>query len=454
MKAKPVMEKVWKALYIAGAAAALVLILSLVTIQVLRPRLTLGDQNVTVEAGGVFDARTLVSKISYAAWEDVTVTGEVDTSVPGEYEVTLTLDGRDKTVKVRVVDTAAPVFAPMASCEIFEGGSLTAEDLVDCARDAQEITWSIDLNGADLNTAGTYTVYVTAADPSGNETKQGVTVTVKVYDSTPPVISGVDSTGIYIGRDFDPMEGITVTDDLDPAPVVTVDTAGLDITKQGRYVLTYTAVDASGNETTVERVIQVSNKERFIYTTAGGATWNATGRAPHPYLVAVNRAMCTVTVYGKDDNGNYTVPVKAMACSVGRDGHQTLRGEYKTSERIEWCYMVDGTWGRYAIRIYRGLMFHSVPYYSIDKGDMEWEEYNKLGEPASLGCVRLCISDILWLYENCPFSFTAVIYDDTVEAGPLGKPEMADIDGSYEEARGWDPTDPDPENPWHSIIAE
>jgi len=419
--------------------------------------LTVTEQSVTVEAGTSFDPRTLVKDLPEARWEDLRVAGNVNTQVPGEYEVELSLNGkRGQTVSITVVDTTAPLFKVKPAIEVYEGASLTAEELVDLSsvQDVQPITWSLDLNGADLNTAGAYTVYVIASDPSGNESRQSVDLAVKVYDVAAPEIAGAEATGVYIGSEFDPMKGVTVTDDLDVAPTLTVDVSGLDLTKQGRYVITYTAKDASGNEAILERVIQVGEAGNFIYTTAGGATWNATGRSPHPYLVAVNRSACTITIYGKDGNGNYTVPVKAMACSVGREGHETKAGEYKTGERFEWCYMVDGTWGRYAIRIYKGLMFHSVPYYTKAVDDLEWEEFNKLGEPASLGCVRLCMEDIMWLYENCEYSFSAVVYDDTVEAGPLGKPESVRIDGSYENARGWDPTDPAPENPWHAILTE
>lgn len=41
-----------------------------------------------------------------------------------------------------------------------------------------------------------------------------------------------------------------------------------------------------------------------------------------------------------------------------------------------------------------------------------------------------------------------LIYDDTETPGPLGKPETIKIPPEHEWA-GWDPTDPDENNPWH-----
>ncbi len=97
-------------------------------------------------------------------------------------------------------------------------------------------------------------------------------------------------------------------------------------------------------------------------------------------------------------------------------------------------------------------LFHSVPYLSSSKDTLETEEYNKLGSPASLGCVRLCVADAIWIYENCPVNTTVILYDDESSPGPLGKPESIKIplDSPY---AGWDPTDPDEANPWHAFSA-
>ena len=66
--------------------------------------------------------------------------------------------------------------------------------------------------------------------------------------------------------------------------------------------------------------------------------------------------------------------------------------------------MADGTEGLYAYRIidgvYNDIMFHSVPYYYDDPGSLEWEDYNKLGSVASMGCMRVCVADARWLCEN------------------------------------------------------
>lgn len=165
-----------------------------------------------------------------------------------------------------------------------------------------------------------------------------------------------------------------------------------------------------------------------------------------PYYIKVNRQQNTVTIYALDKEGYYTEPVKAMVCSVGK-GDATPTGTFRTQDRHSWCSLVGGVYGQYAYRIEGQIMFHSVPYYSMNKSDLETEEYNRLGEAASLGCIRLSVADAKWIYDNCPAGTIVTIYDSDY-AGPLGKP-AAEVLDAEDERSGWDPTDPDGRNPWN-----
>ncbi len=164
-----------------------------------------------------------------------------------------------------------------------------------------------------------------------------------------------------------------------------------------------------------------------------------------PYYIKVNRAQNIVTVYKADENGEYTVPFKSMTCSVGTDG-KTPTGTWKTSDKFRWGSLKGRVYGQYSTRIYGPYLFHSVPYFSQNCGDLEYEEYNKLGQPASAGCVRLCVADAKWIYDNCPAGTTVTIYD-SADPEPLPAPAPIRIDVN-DSRRGWDPTDPDPNNPW------
>jgi len=163
-----------------------------------------------------------------------------------------------------------------------------------------------------------------------------------------------------------------------------------------------------------------------------------------PYLIKVNRACNTVTIYEKDKKGKYTVPVKAMVCSVGT-GTRTLTGSFNTKEKYRWKLLNGNVWGQYATRIVGGILFHSVYYYGkCDPSTLATKEYNKLGTAASQGCIRLTVADAKWIYDNCPIGTQVIIYDDKNNPGPLGKPEPIILPLNVR----WDPTDPNENNPY------
>ena len=158
------------------------------------------------------------------------------------------------------------------------------------------------------------------------------------------------------------------------------------------------------------------------------------------YCVAVNRLRDCVTVFEKDEDGRYTVPIRAMICSTGED---TPLGVYETGDRVEWLSLFGDVYGQYATVIVGNILFHSVPYTEPRKDALRWDYYNLLGTGCSMGCVRLQVEDALWIFENCEPGTPVIIYEDE-DPGPLGRPTAPQLS----EGCTWDPTDPDPANPW------
>ncbi|MDE5780384.1 MAG: L,D-transpeptidase family protein [Lachnospiraceae bacterium] len=177
---------------------------------------------------------------------------------------------------------------------------------------------------------------------------------------------------------------------------------------------------------------------------------NVFGDETGEYLIKINRVQNCVTVYSQDDRGRYTVPVKSIVCSVGINLDDTPTGSFAISEKQEWGKLVDGSYGQYCSRIIDSIMIHSVPYNSNDKSTLKTEEFNKLGQPASLGCIRMRVTDAKWIFDNCPDGTAVIVYDDDVSPGPLGKPKTAMIPEGHEYG-GWDPTDDNESNPWKNL---
>ena len=163
------------------------------------------------------------------------------------------------------------------------------------------------------------------------------------------------------------------------------------------------------------------------------------------YYIKVNYGANAVTIYKKDENGYYSIPVKAMVCSCGTATPKS--GVYKTSKGYEWGTLEGGTFGRYSTRIIGGILFHSVPYTSESEDSLEYWEYDKLGTTASLGCVRLSVADTKWIFDNCEVG-TQVEFYTSSDPGPLGKPTAQKISDNVE-CRNWDPTDTSSNSPWN-----
>ena len=170
----------------------------------------------------------------------------------------------------------------------------------------------------------------------------------------------------------------------------------------------------------------------------------ASASEPESRRIVVSCADNTVAVFCS--NGAAEQLEKVFLCSVGPD---TPGGTFYTSQKYLWRYLYGDVYGQYATRITGDILFHSVPYVQQDPATLEYEEYNKLGTPASLGCVRLRVCDAKWIYDHCPLGTQVSIQAESFD-GAIEKPVIENIDFTDELRRNWDPTDPRPENPWRN----
>ena len=187
----------------------------------------------------------------------------------------------------------------------------------------------------------------------------------------------------------------------------------------------------------------------LLLVTSVGAPTESDAATKHPYYIKINRRQNCVTVYKLDEKGKYTIPVKAMACSVGVN-NATPTGTFSISNQYRWHTLMGNVYGQYCSRIVGGVLFHSVYYSAADPSTLAYNSYNRLGSAASHGCVRLNVADAKWIYDNCSSGTKVRIYDGN-DPGPLGKPNPVRIDTSSR-YRGWDPTDPNPKNPWRKMV--
>ncbi len=174
--------------------------------------------------------------------------------------------------------------------------------------------------------------------------------------------------------------------------------------------------------------------------------FGAEGEEEAQYRIEISCADNLVVVFQETAEGETLV--HTFCCSVGPD---TPGGTFTTSEKYPWRFLFGDVYGQYATRITGNILFHSVPYYEEDPSTLEFEEFNKLGTPASMGCIRLRVCDAKWIYDHC-----AIGTEVTIQAEPFAAsypaPNRTVLDTTDEERRGWDPTDPNPENPWRADL--
>lgn len=113
--------------------------------------------------------------------------------------------------------------------------------------------------------------------PSGEEQTPPAVQTspeTKPKDIQAPKIEGIHDFEIYQGDTISYLKGLTATDNLDPEPVITVDSSRVDLSSPGCYDVIYAVTDEAGNQnlyaarvTVLERKTEYVDLE-LIYQTA------------------------------------------------------------------------------------------------------------------------------------------------------------------------------------------
>ena len=133
------------------------------------------------------------------------------------------------------------------------------------------------------------------------------------------------------------------------------------------------------------------------------------------YYITVDITNQIVTVYVNGNTSDSGI-VRQMICSTGKSATPTPTGTFSlpnktyNTERTEWYYFPEyNCYAKWATRIYKGILFHSVLYTAAKKGPTK-SSTNALGSKASHGCVRLRVADAKWIAQNCPAGTKCKIY--------------------------------------------
>jgi len=214
---------------------------------------------------------------------------KVDVNKPGKYpiEITATDSAGNKstktveaeikdlfppTVEIKKNEVEYPLGTPKTPEEILHDAGVEVSD-----NSGETITPEVDMSGVDFNKPGSYEVEVKATDSAGNTTVGKVTI--KVLDTTPPVLNITNGEQTYeVGKQKTPAEiladaGVTVTDDSGEEIKPEVDMSGVDFNKPGDYEAEVKATDSSGNSVTGKITIHVVDTTPPVITGEKGKSF-------------------------------------------------------------------------------------------------------------------------------------------------------------------------------------
>lgn len=258
----------------------------------------------------------------------------------------------------------------------------------------------------------------------------------------------------------------------------------IDLKATGEYTVytyAYTAWDKWVQLSATEYEIEQSNlgKQGWVYEKVNGKKYkfyyvdnkkvtdltkilNLTPNGSNKMYIEVNRAAAVVTFYAYDsETQSYDIPIRSATVSVGRDvqtvaGASALNinssftpiGTYSVCSNgaavrysLKPMHEPDGStvYARWCTHIVGNVYFHAIAVHSQSHYALSSYSYNRLGGPASAGCIRMTVADAKWLYDYAPTGTQVkIVTGSTSDPGPYGKPATITISGV-----SYDPTDPE-----------
>lgn len=153
----------------------------------------------TIEVNEKYSNEIFFSKIENVNTDDIKVTYPEDfnISIPGTYNIELTIDEKNYSTVLNIIDTTKPELV-VKEKTIKESDTYNAKDFVDSCNDNStktcviEFYKGIDEEGNEITysnykEAGTYAIKISAKDDSGNETVQETKLTIQKENSKPEI---------------------------------------------------------------------------------------------------------------------------------------------------------------------------------------------------------------------------------------------------------------------------
>lgn len=297
-------------------------LLCLVLYWLMVPRIVLSPQR-NVEINSVVDYRSFISDVKHGNIDEVRVdSSQVNIHKVGNYQVIFHYEKIKKTMTLKVVDTTPPVVSTKEAKVALNQG-IKADDLIESISDASQ-TKTYFLEDYQFDKLGQKEVTIVVEDKFHNKTEKQVMVDI-VSDNEPPEIIA-SQLNVLIDHDIDIKSQISVYDDFDHDPEISIDTSQLNTSKAGTYPVVISVKDKSGNKSqkTIQVLVVTEEKHKVVYLTFDDGPSKHTPEV----LDILNRYGCQATFFITGMNPQYRNYIKIASDQGHTIGLHTYSHNY------------------------------------------------------------------------------------------------------------------------------
>ena len=189
---------------------------------------------------------------------------DVKINVPGEYNITFTVKDKSqfsvsKTIKVTVIGDLKPIIeAQDKTLTQFKEYDLKENVKVTDKTDGDLLDKVEIITDLDINVPGNYKVTYKIKNSLNKETTKEINVTV--LENEKPVITATNKE-IKFESIFNPLDGVTAIDKEDGKLEVKLVSSTVDTSKEGKYIVVYSATDKDNQKTIKTTEVEVVKDE-------------------------------------------------------------------------------------------------------------------------------------------------------------------------------------------------
>ena len=129
-----------------------------------------------------------------------------------------------------------------------------------------------------------------------------------------------------------------------------------------------------------------------------------------PFYLYVEKGSFSITVFYKDSDGNYSIPLRTFPTAIGRSSRMTPIGIFQKSGTELW-HNWGSSYSPYTSEYTANLYLHGPLYRNMSFDSLSPNSASQIGAAVSSGCLRTTAEAAYFFYEHCPAGTIVHIVD-------------------------------------------